>query len=66
MGPEQSQRPELPREIVLEIYRATGCCGDTPEEAQRQPCACVAASIVDQIEDWVEELIRNLARTPNR
>ena len=42
---------ELPREIVEMIYKSCCCC-DTPEEAQKEPCACIAAAIVEQIEDW--------------
>lgn len=42
---------ELPRPIVELIYRET-CCKPTPEQAQNEPCACVAVAIVERIEEW--------------
>lgn len=46
---------ELPREIVELIHRAS-CCKDTPEEAQKEPCACAAAFIVEKLESWASQL----------
>ena len=48
--------PELPRGLVCLIYRLT-CCKDTPEEAQKEPCACVAASLVERLEGWAAGLV---------
>lgn len=46
---------ELPRSIVEVIYRGL-CCKPTPELAKNEPCACVAAYVVDQIEEWAASL----------
>ena len=43
---------DLPREIKLRIHKSTGCCKPTPEEAQKEPCACGASALIEQIEDW--------------
>jgi len=44
---------KLPAELITLIYRA--CCGTcTPEQAQKEPCLCDAAAIVEQIEEWHE------------
>lgn len=45
----------LPRNIIDKIYRAV-CCVPTPELAQKEPCACAAAYLVEQIEEWAESL----------
>ena len=41
----------LPAGIKDAIY-AVSCCKPTPEEARYEPCACVAAQIVETIEGW--------------
>ena len=52
---------DMPREIQELIYRAS-CCQPTPELAQKEPCACVAAAIVEQCEDWLAAQITKAAR----
>jgi hypothetical protein len=54
---DRTESPELPRETIELIYRAS-CCKPTPEEAQKEPCACVAAVIVEQVEEWACSLVR--------
>jgi F0F1-type ATP synthase epsilon subunit len=51
---------EMPRALVELIYSAT-CCVPTPEAAQKQPCSCVAAGIVEKSEDWASALATKAA-----
>lgn len=42
---------DLPRDLQELIYRAC-CCQPTPEAAKNEPCACVAAHIIEKLEEW--------------
>jgi len=46
---------KLPLGIQDFIYKAC-CCKPTPEEAQKESCACVAAHIVEVIEGWAAQV----------
>lgn len=53
----------VPKAIRDAIYKKCCACGLTEDQAKREPCGCSAHAIINDIEDWVDDLRTNSSGT---
>ncbi len=61
-GPELADvacSARLPKHIRDRIYKTACACKMTEEQAAKEPCACSAYCLVNDIEDWANDLSPN-------
>lgn len=59
---DERPSPDLPQAIKDELFKQACLCADTEADAQKQPCACRTAMLLEQIEQWGKSLAKPAAR----
>lgn len=58
---DERPAPDLPQAIKDELFKQACLCADTEAAAQKQPCACRTAMLLEQIEQWGKSLAEPVA-----
>lgn len=59
---DERPAPDLPQSIKDELFKQACLCANTEAAAQKQPCACRTAMLLEQIEQWGKSLTKPPAK----
>lgn len=59
---DERPAPDLPQAIKDELFKQACLCANTEAAAQKQPCACRTAMLLEQIEQWGKSLTKPPAK----